>query len=77
VCLSASLQPSLLSRDIAQILWNPKYTMPVNALLLDELRIPIGLLVPPCEPHFYFTGDASQLAGGVYSHELHLWFEVL
>jgi hypothetical protein len=97
VRLSASLPPSLLShlkalvaRNIAQILWNPKYTMPVNTLLLDELLILrqyaanpanpwcilIGLLIPR-EPLFHFTGDASQLAGGAYSHEFRLWFDVL
>jgi hypothetical protein len=81
ICLSATLPASLvlqLESLIAQILWNPQYTMPVNAIIVNELRILydyatnrsdlrsilIGLIVP-CNPYFHFTGDASQLAGGV------------
>jgi hypothetical protein len=78
---------SLIARQMSRVLWNPRHKTAVPPALRQELsilhdylsdpekpwRISIGHLIPR-DPHFEFTGDASQLAGGAYSHELQLWF---
>jgi hypothetical protein len=38
--------------------------------------ISIGHLIDP-DPQFGFTGEASQKAGGAYSHELCLWWDAV
>jgi hypothetical protein len=81
---------ALVARDQSRILWNPKYQVPVTPSLRAEVQIlhdyledrsnqwaiSIGALIPR-DPQFCFTGDASQKAGGAYSHELRLWWDTI
>jgi hypothetical protein len=78
---------SLVSREIAQDLWNWKQSIPKTANLHRELlaiqqslrtehwEIFIPQMIPR-DPHFHSVGDASQLAGGALSHSLNYWFVI-
>jgi hypothetical protein len=78
---------TLVSQEIAQDLWNWKQSIPKSTNLHRELlaiqrslrtehwEIFIPQMIPR-DPHFHSVGDASQLAGGALSHDLHYWFVV-
>jgi hypothetical protein len=91
--LPANLQhrvDALVAREQSRILWHPKHKMFVSDRLRAELQIlhqyledrandwsiSIGHLIPR-DHQFEFTGDASQQAGGAYSHELRLWWDTV
>jgi hypothetical protein len=78
---------SLVSREIAQDLWNWKQSIPKSTNLHRDLLAiqqslrtePWEIYIPqmiPRDPHFHSVGDASTLAGGAVSHDLHYWFVI-
>jgi hypothetical protein len=81
---------ALIAREQSRILWNPKYVIAISEALRTELKIlytyledrtnewaiSIGHLIDR-DPQFGFTGDASQKAGGAYSHELQMWWDAI
>lgn len=89
--IPAALAPrieSLMSRDMAQVLWrdNHQYSVPSDAqaeiqYLCDYLadrsnpwETLIGHVVPRV-PTFYSRGDASKRGGGALSDSLRYWFD--
>jgi hypothetical protein len=78
---------SLVSREIAQDLWNWKQSIPKStdlhrdllaiqqSLRTEQWEIFIPQMIPR-DPHFHSVGDASTLAGGAVSQDLHYWFVV-
>jgi hypothetical protein len=81
---------ALVAQEQSRILWNPKHKVTVSDPLRAEIKIlhdyledrsnkwaiSIGALIKR-DPQFGFTGDASQKAGGAYSHELRLWWDAI